>query len=78
MNKFIYKKCPTDNDGVNISNNTNLKKIRKISRLYMDNYLSFGSSWTGDKGEPISLYVVCDEKFSNNFQKTKLSVTLIA
>ena len=43
---------------------TKMAKVRH-NRQYCDDYLKFGSSWSGDVAQPCPLCVVCGEKMAN-------------
>ena len=42
-----------------------IKKMKVPNRLYLDSYLAYGFSWTGDASCPQPVCVICREKLAN-------------
>ena len=49
------------------------KKIRKINRHYMEEFMNYGFRWTGDKDCPTPVYCVCGFKLANSATVPALS-----
>ena len=73
MDKFLKRKADCDeSDSPKTEQKCTSKSIEsapikkvKVHRMYSDNYLKYGFSWTGDAEMPTPLCVVCGQTLSN-------------
>lgn len=73
MDNFVVKKPRLDYNNDNATASTSIieeneenrkivKSTRNVNRLYDDEYLKFGFTWTGNTDCPTPLCIVCGKK----------------